>query len=110
MNKHKTDLVKNSDPLRVGVLGAAKINVTSIVDSVSTHPDAILAGIAARDLKKAQEQIDRYDLSHYAKAYGNYQELLDDPSLDAVYLPLPPKWPARRVGDQSSSSRQTRLA
>ncbi|KAI5367813.1 Putative gfo/Idh/MocA-like oxidoreductase, NAD(P)-binding domain superfamily [Septoria linicola] len=87
--KHKKSLVKTSGALKVGVLGAANINIAAIIDPISTHADAILVGIAARDIKKAQAQIDRYGLGEYARAYGSYQDLLDDESIDAVYIPLP---------------------
>ena len=70
-------------------MGAADINYLAIIDPIHTHRDAILHGIAARDRSRAQAQIDKYKLGPTCKAYGSYAELLADPHIEAVYIPLP---------------------
>lgn len=85
----KATLKKNDRPLRIGVLSAADINFIAIIDPVQTHKDAILCGIAARDRARAQAQINKYNLGPTCKAYGSYAELVADPAIDAVYIPLP---------------------
>lgn len=81
-----SDVPKSSDAVRFGILGAANIGPMAFIIPAKTHPDVIVAAVAARDQKKAEA---------YAKKHGipvvhkSYQDLLDDPSLDAVYIPLP---------------------
>ncbi|TKA77995.1 hypothetical protein B0A55_03839 [Friedmanniomyces simplex] len=79
---------KSTSPLRLGVLGAAAINPCAIFDPVSTHPDVVISGIAARSKTKAEAQIKQYKLQH-ARAYVSYDDLLADPEIEAVYIPLP---------------------
>ena len=45
-----------------------------------------LAAVASRDLAKAEAFA---KANGFAKAYGSYAELLADPDIDAVYIPLP---------------------
>jgi predicted dehydrogenase len=87
--KVKASLKRTENPLRIGVLSAADINYSAIIDPIQTHRDAILCGIAARDRSRAQAQIDKYKLGPACKAYGSYAELLADPDIEAVYIPLP---------------------
>lgn len=75
--------------MRIGVLSAADINYIATIDPIQSHPDAVLYGIAARRLFKAQAQIDQYNLGPACKVFGSYDELLADPNIDAVYIPLP---------------------
>ena len=85
----KADLKKDDKPIRFGVLGAATINYPAIVDPIQTHPGASLVGLASRDKSRAEAQITRYGLGAECKAYGSYDELLSNPDIDAVYVPLP---------------------
>src|SRR5207253_8742254 len=48
--------------------------------------NAELVGIASRSLPKAR---DAAKAAGIAKAFGSYEALLDDPGIDAVYIPLP---------------------
>ena len=45
-----------------------------------------IAAIASRDLRKAQDAAESVGI---AKAYGSYEELLGDPTIEAIYNPLP---------------------
>jgi predicted dehydrogenase len=45
-----------------------------------------VAGIASRDRVKAAEAARRLGIP---KPYGSYEELLADPAIEAVYIPLP---------------------
>lgn len=85
----KKSLKKTSNLVRLGILSAAAINPVAIFDTVDTHPDVLLVGIAARDQKKAEAQIKKYKRGAECRAYASYDELLDDASIDAVYIPLP---------------------
>jgi predicted dehydrogenase len=89
VSKVKAGLKRTAKPLRLGVLSAANINYIAIIDPVQTHPDAIICAIAARSRSKAQAQIDKYKLGQDCKAYGSYAELVEDPEIEAVYIPLP---------------------
>jgi predicted dehydrogenase len=80
--------VKNPDAIKIGVISAAAINFTSLFDPVQTHQGAEIVAIAARSRAKAEAQVARYKLTS-AKVYDTYDELLQDPNVEAVYIPLP---------------------
>jgi predicted dehydrogenase len=71
--------------LRWGVLGVAKIN-DRVLPSFAQTTHAVLAAIASRSLEKAQHAAKAAGIP---KAHGSYEALLDDPDVDAVYIPLP---------------------
>ena len=87
--KIKASLTKDENPLRIGVISAAAINYAAIIDPVQTHTGAIIVAIAARSKAKAEAQITKYGLAPTCKAYGSYGEMLADPGIDAVYIPVP---------------------
>lgn len=72
--------------LRWGMLGAAAIGDRDVIPALLESETAELIGIASRDLGKAREKTERYGIP---KAYGSYEELLADPDIEAVYIPLP---------------------
>jgi predicted dehydrogenase len=74
--------------VRWGVLGAASIALRRAIPGMQTGDWCEIAAIASRDLHKAQEAAQSLGV---AKAYGSYDELLADPSIDAIYNPLPNK-------------------
>ncbi len=73
------------DKLRWGILGVAKIN-ERVVPAFHAAANAELRAIASRSLERARAAAAAGGIT---AAYGNYDELLDDPELDAVYIPLP---------------------
>ncbi|WP_299126348.1 Gfo/Idh/MocA family oxidoreductase [uncultured Winogradskyella sp.] len=75
----------NSKIINWGIIGAGKIAATFATD-LNEMADAKLYAIASRDLDKAKE----FGLQfHTNVAYGNYEELVDDPNIDAIYIATP---------------------
>lgn len=72
--------------VRWGLLGAARIAVRHVLPSFASARHAVAAAIAARDPDRARSVAARFGI---ACAYGSYEELLADPTIDAVYIPLP---------------------
>lgn len=72
--------------LRWGVLGCAGIAINSVIPGIQQSKTGQVVAIASRDKSKA-EQTAR-DLS-IERAYDSYETLLNDPDIDAVYIPLP---------------------
>lgn len=72
---------------RWGILGTANIANKNIpaIRRLSREVAEVVA-VASRTLERAQEFAKKHDIS---KAYGTYEELLNDPEIDAVYIPLP---------------------
>jgi D-xylose 1-dehydrogenase (NADP+, D-xylono-1,5-lactone-forming) len=68
-----------------GVLGAARINQL-VLDGAALAEGASVVAIAARDRDRAQAQADAFAIG---TVHGSYEELLADPAVDAVYIPLP---------------------
>ncbi len=71
--------------VRWGILGVAKIN-DRLLPAFARATNAQLLAIASRSLDKARRAAGAAGI---AVAHGSYQALLDDPTIDAVYLPLP---------------------
>ncbi|KAL7912933.1 hypothetical protein GGI35DRAFT_441508 [Trichoderma velutinum] len=88
VGKVKANLKKNPDPIKLGVLSAAGINFSAIFDPVQTHPGIVITAIAARSKAKAEAQVAKYKLGA-VKVHDSYEEVLQDPEIDAVYIPLP---------------------
>jgi predicted dehydrogenase len=72
--------------IRWGILGVAKIATTKVIPAMQKASNLEIAAIASRDLSKARAAADQLGI---AQAYGSYEELLADPSIDAIYNPLP---------------------
>lgn len=73
-------------PVRWGVLGAANIAVKKVIPGMQRCRLSHVAAIASRDVDKARQTA--RDLG-IPRAYGSYEELLADPAIEAVYIPLP---------------------
>jgi predicted dehydrogenase len=74
------------DPVRIGVLGAAKIVPEALIKPAASIPSAECAAIAARDPDRAAAFARRHGIPI---AHPSYGALLADNSLDAIYIPLP---------------------
>jgi predicted dehydrogenase len=72
--------------LRIGILGAARIVTTALLAPARHVEDVRVDAIAARDASRARSFARRHAIP---RALGSYDELVDDPELDAVYVPLP---------------------
>lgn len=79
---------ETSVTVKLGILGCASI-AEKIVRAVLLLPEIRLVALGSRSLAKAQEFAKRNGLPADAKVYGSYDEVLDDTSVDAVYIPLP---------------------
>jgi D-xylose 1-dehydrogenase (NADP+, D-xylono-1,5-lactone-forming) len=71
--------------LRWGILGVAKIN-DRLLPSFRTAANAELRAIASRSPDRARAAAAAAGIP---VAHGSYEALLDDPAIDAVYVPLP---------------------
>jgi predicted dehydrogenase len=69
-----------------GILGCAGIAEKAFIPAVRGSRNGVLAGIAARDVSRARDWADRFG---FLKFHRTYQELVEDPAIDAIYNPLP---------------------
>ncbi|MFD5840036.1 Gfo/Idh/MocA family protein [Streptomyces chartreusis] len=72
------------EPLRIGVLGAARITELSLVGPARTTGHRLVA-VAARDRSRAAAFADEHDVERVADSYA---DLLADPEVEVVYNPL----------------------
>jgi predicted dehydrogenase len=72
--------------IRVGVLSVAKIGTVKVIPAMQKCEHAEVTAIASRDLARAREAAAKLGIPN---AYGSYEELLADPSIDLIYNPLP---------------------
>jgi predicted dehydrogenase len=72
--------------IRWGVLSTARIGTETVIPAMQLGEYCTVTAIASRQLEKAQAAAGQLDIE---KAYGSYEELLADPDIDAVYIPLP---------------------
>jgi predicted dehydrogenase len=76
-------------PVRFGILGCASI-ARKLARAMLLAPGAAVASVGSRSEEKARLFAADNGLDVAAtRLHGSYEALLDDPDVDAVYLPLP---------------------
>ena len=71
---------------RWGILSTANIGRKAMIPALQASSMAAVTAVASRDAQRARQFADDLNIP---KSYGDYQALLDDPEIDAVYIPLP---------------------
>eukprot|EP00466_Bigelowiella_natans_P016304 jgi/Bigna1/145538/aug1.100_g20246 len=98
-------VAKSNSPLRIGILGAGKVATYAMIwpaksdpnkyhaythACANTHmyrnPDVEILAVGARSFKRALKYAKLWGIP---RSYGSYQELIDDPLIEAVYIALP---------------------
>ena len=74
------------EKVRWGVLGTANIARGCAIPGMQRAENCEIYAIAGRKLEKAQAFAKEFA---FEKAYGSYEELLQDDAVQAVYIPLP---------------------
>ncbi len=72
--------------LNWGILSTAKIGIEKVIPAMQQGKLNEIVAIASRTHADALEAAKNLKIP---KAYGSYQDLLDDTSIEAVYIPLP---------------------
>jgi predicted dehydrogenase len=83
------------DRVRFGILSTASIATGKVIPGMRRARRCEVLAIASRDPDRARAVATELGIP---RAYGSYEELLADPDVDAVYVPLPnhlhPAWTA----------------
>lgn len=74
--------MRDYSTVRWGILGAGNI-ANRLAEGVNFLPDAELAAVGSRDLEKANAFADKHQIP---RRYGSYEELVNDPDLDVIYV------------------------
>ncbi len=71
--------------IHIGVIGAGKIAQHAVMPAINLTDKAVLGGIASRSVETAKALAEEFSTS----PFSSYEELLDSPEIDAVYIGLP---------------------
>ncbi|GAA4227733.1 Gfo/Idh/MocA family oxidoreductase [Actinomadura meridiana] len=72
-------------PIRLGVIGCADIALRRMLPAFAAAPEIDLVAVASRTPAKASSTAAHFD----CRAVTGYKELLNQPEIEAVYIPLP---------------------
>ena len=72
--------------LKWGVMSTAKIGLQKVIPAMQQGKLCDVQAIASRNMTSAHEAAKKLGIP---KAYDSYEALLDDPSIEAIYIPLP---------------------
>lgn len=72
--------------VRWGILSTAKIGREKVIPAMQQTSNCEIVAIASSNIERAKSEAARLNIP---KVYSSYDELLKDPSIDAVYIPLP---------------------
>ena len=81
----KTDEVTMA-PVRWGVVGVAEIATERVIPAMQMSNLCRIEAIASRNRERARAAAAEFDI---ARSYDSYEALLNDPAIEAVYIPLP---------------------
>ena len=72
--------------LRWGILSTAYIGRAAVTPAIAASRNGVLIAVASRDAERARAYAVEAGIPAH---YGSYGALLEDPGIDAVYIPLP---------------------
>jgi predicted dehydrogenase len=78
-------MAPSSNAVKWGILSTADIN-RKLLAGASESDDVDVVAVASRDLARAKAYAQTWGID---RAYGTYDDLLADPEIEAVYIPLP---------------------
>jgi predicted dehydrogenase len=73
--------------IKWGIIGASRIAASSFIPNLRISPPNEIVAIAASSLPRAKAFAAEHTI---ATSYGSYQELIEDETLDAIYIAQPP--------------------
>jgi predicted dehydrogenase len=83
----------NDEPVKIGILGAARVAIYAMIAPAKVEPRARLVAVAARDPARGAAYAKQHDIPH---VHESYEALLADREIDLVYIATPPslhsKW------------------
>jgi len=78
--------------IRLGIVGGADIAYRMFLPAIKELPEIKCIGVASNNKEKRERFIKDYDIS----VFSSYEEIIENPEIDAIYIPLPPalhyKW------------------
>ena len=69
-----------------GILGCARISRRGLIPGIQASKTGSLVAIASRDAATARVWAEEFRIP---RSHGDYRAILDDPEINAVYIPLP---------------------
>ncbi len=72
--------------IKWGILSTAKIGREKVIPALQNSRNCEVTAIASRNLEKANQTASALNIP---VAYGSYEELIRDPNIDVIYIPLP---------------------
>ncbi|KAJ3092730.1 hypothetical protein HK102_003605 [Quaeritorhiza haematococci] len=75
-----------TNSIKIGILGAARIAPIAVIHPAKALPSIVVHAVAARDRSRAQKFAKSHNIP---KVHDSYKSLVEDPEIDAVYIPLP---------------------
>ena len=76
----------NGKKINWGIIGCSKIATTKVIPAVKNASNVNISAMASRQKEKAEYYCQKLGIKNF---YGSYEELLEEPSIDAVYISLP---------------------
>jgi predicted dehydrogenase len=74
------------EPIRWGILGTAGIAESSFLPALRQAGDGVAVSVASRDDARARSWAAEHDV---ARAAAGYEQVVADPEIEAIYIPLP---------------------
>lgn len=75
----------NTNPCRWGIIGPGKI-AQKFAEAIPFAGHAVLQAVASRNGQRSREFAEKYGA---AKWYDNYESIIADPDIDAIYIAIP---------------------
>ncbi len=75
-----------NNPVRWGIISTANIGVKAVAPAIQASSNGKLVAVGSRDGRRAAEL---YTFVPGVRIYSDYESVIDDPDIEAIYIPLP---------------------